>query len=162
MMNTIDLLSNVEIFRGLDRQQLDTVKECCRVTSFNEGGKIFSDGEEAVFIWGVIEGEVDLRFDLPGRDSSKETSVATITPGKVFGWSSFVPPYKYRLSAYATKDCKLIEIKKDCINNIFEKNALIGFRVMSNMSIVIGTRFQQLQDEVALSEGDKLLHQKDN
>ncbi len=161
-MNTIDLLGNVEIFRGLDQEQLKAVNDCCRLNSVNEGEKIFSDGEEAVFIWGVIEGEVDLRFDLPGRDSSKETTVATIAPGKVFGWSSFVPPYKYRLSAYATKDCKLIEIRKDCLNKVFENNALIGYRVMRYMSIVIGTRFQQLQDEVAWSEGDKLLHQKDN
>jgi hypothetical protein len=33
---------------------------------------------------------------------------------------------------------------------------------MNNLAIVIGTRFQQLQDEVALHEGDLLLHQKDN
>lgn len=161
-MNTIDLLGNLEIFRGLDQQQLNTVNDCCRLSSVKEGVKIFSDGGEAVFIWGVIGGEVDLRFDLPGRNSSKETTVATIAPGKVFGWSSFVPPYRYRLSAYATKDSKLIEIKKDCLNKLFENNALIGYRVMNYLSIVIGTRFQQLQDELAVTEGHRLLHHKDN
>jgi CRP-like cAMP-binding protein len=162
-MNTDDLLSQVEIFRGLDQQQLNTVKDCCRIIKINEGEKIFSDGDDAAFLWAVLEGGVDLRYDLPGRDSSKETTVATISSGKVFGWSSFVPPFKYRLSGYcSSKGGRLIEIKKDCLNKVFETNALIGYRVMTNVSVVIGTRFQQLQGEIAVCEGEILLHHKDN
>ena len=65
-MNKIDQLSNVEIFKGLDQQQLDTVNDCCRIITINEGEKLFGDGEDATFLWAVIEGGVDLRFDLPG------------------------------------------------------------------------------------------------
>ena len=162
-MDKIDLLRKVEIFKGLDQQQLETVKDCCRIITINEGEKLFKEGEDATFLWAVIEGGVDLRFELPGGDSSKETTVATISSGKVFGWSSFVPPFKYRLSGYcSSKGCQLIEIKKDCLNKVFETNALIGYRVMTNVSVVIGTRFQQLQDEVAVSEGEILMHHKDN
>jgi CRP-like cAMP-binding protein len=161
-MNPMDNLDKVEIFKGLDQSQITILKDCCSIKTFNEGAKIFGDQEVASFLWAVIEGNVDLRFDLPGRDSEKETTVAAISEGKVFGWSSFVPPYKYRLSAYcSTKACQLLEINKDCLLKVFEAHSLIGYRVMSNLSIVIGTRFQQLQDEVAWSEGDKLLHQKD-
>ncbi|MBI4767325.1 MAG: cyclic nucleotide-binding domain-containing protein [Deltaproteobacteria bacterium] len=162
-MNQSDLLSKVEIFKGLDQQQLDTVNDCCRIITFNEGKKLFSEGEDAAFLWAVIEGKVDLRFELPGSDSSEETIVTTISSGKVFGWSSFVPPFKYRLSGYcSSKSCRLIEIKKNCLQKIFETNALIGYRVMTNVSIVIGTRFQQLQEEIAFCEGEILLHHKDN
>lgn len=162
-MNNIDILSKVEIFKGLDQQQLNTVNECCRLITINEGEKLFGDGEDATFLWAVIEGGVDLRFDLPGGNSSKETTIATISSGKVFGWSSFVPPFKYRLSGYcSSKGCQLIEIKKDCLKKFFETNAMIGYRVMTNVAVVIGTRFQQLQDEIAVCEGEILMHQKDN
>ena len=162
-MNKLDQLGSVEIFKGLDQQQLDAVTDCCRIITINEGEKLFGDGEDATFLWAVIEGGVDLRFDLPGGASSKETTVATLSSGKVFGWSSFVPPFKYRLSGYcSSKGCKLIEIRKDCLKKVFETNALIGYRVMTNVSVVIGTRFQQLQNEIAVCEGEILLHQKDN
>ncbi len=162
-MNLIDFLSKVEVFKGLDQNQLNTVKDCCQIKKFVEGEKISGEGEEATFLGAVIEGGVDLRYDLPGRKSSEEMTITTITEGKVFGWSSFVPPYKLRLSSYcSSKGCQLIEINRDCLLKVFEAQALIGYRVMTNVAIVIGTRFQQLQDEIALFEGEILLHHKDN
>jgi CRP-like cAMP-binding protein len=162
-MNTIEHLDEVEVFKGLEPSQLSAVKDCCQVKTFTEGEKIFGDKDTAHFLWAVVEGRVALRFDLPGRKSSEEMTIATISEGKVFGWSSFAPPYKYRLSAYcSSKDCQLIEINKDCLIKVFEANPLIGYRVMTNVAKVIGTRFQQLQDEVALHDGEILLHHKDN
>lgn len=162
-MNTIEHLNKVEVFTGLDPSQLSAVKDCCQIKKFTEGEKIFGDKEEAHFLWAVIEGGVDLRFDLPGRKSSEEMTITTISEGKVLGWSSFVPPYKYRLSAYcSSKVCQLIEINRNCIIKVFEANPLIGYRVMTNVAMVIGTRFQQLQDEVAWCEGEIMMHRKDN
>jgi CRP-like cAMP-binding protein len=162
-MNTIEHLNKVEVFNGLDSSQFSAVKDCCQVKTYTKGEKIFGDKETAHFLWAVIEGGVDLRFDLPGRKSSEEMTITTISAGKVFGWSSFAPPYKYRLSAYcASKECQLIEINKDSLIKVFEAHPLIGYRVMTNVAKVIGTRFQQLQDEVALHEGEILLHHKDN
>ena len=161
-MKTIDLLNQVEIFKGLDQAQLNAVKDCCQIKTFVEGEKIFGEGEEASVLWAVIEGRVDLRYDLPGRKSSKETTIAGISEGNVFGWSCFVPPFKYRLSGYSTKNSQLIEINRDCLIKVLDGNAPIGYRVMSNLAVVIGTRFQQLQHEAALCEGEILLHHKDN
>jgi signal-transduction protein with cAMP-binding, CBS, and nucleotidyltransferase domain len=163
IMNMIDLLSRVEVFKGLDQIQLNAVKDCCQMKTFVEGEKISGEGEEAAFLWAVIDGRVALRYDLPGRKSSEEMTIATISEGKVFGWSSFVPPYKYRLSCYcSSKDCQLIEIKREGLLKVFEAQTLIGYRVMTNVANVIGTRFQQLQEEVARHEGEIMLHQKDN
>ncbi|MBA4392358.1 MAG: hypothetical protein C0407_02280 [Desulfobacca sp.] len=162
-MNSIDLLNKVEVFEGLDKSQLEAVKECCQKKSFQGEDKISGEGDNASFLWAVISGAVELRFDLPGRKSSEEMTITTISEGKVFGWSSFAPPYKYRLSAYcSSKDCQLIELNRDSLIKVFEAHPLIGYRVMTNVAKVIGTRFQQLQDEVALLEGEALLHHKDN
>jgi len=162
-MNMIDLLDKTEIFKGLDQSQLNAVKDCCQIKTFNEGERICKEGEEATVLRAVIEGKVDLRFDLPGRKSSEKMTVATISDGKSIGWSSFVPPYKYRLSVYcSSQGCQVIEINKDGLIKVFKINPLIGYQVMTNVAIMIGTRFQQLQDEVAWSEGDKLMHHKDN
>jgi CRP-like cAMP-binding protein len=161
-MKVIDFLDKVEVFKGLDEAQLNLVQDCCRMKTFTDGEKIHAEGDEAAFLWSVIEGGVDLRFDLPGRKSSEEMTIATITEGRVFGWSSFVPPYKYRLSAYcSSRGCHLIEIDKSCLVKKFEAQALLGLRIMTNVAVVIGTRFQQLQDEVAWCEGEIMLHRQD-
>ncbi len=162
-MNMIDLLSKTEIFEGLDQAQLNAVKDCCRIKKFNEGERICKEGEEATVLRAVIEGKMDVRFDLPGGKSSEEMTIATISDGKSIGWSSFVPPYKYRLSVYcSSKGCQAIEIDKAGLIKVFETNSLIGYRVMTNVAKIIGTRFHQLQDEVAWCEGELLIHHKDS
>jgi signal-transduction protein with cAMP-binding, CBS, and nucleotidyltransferase domain len=162
-MDMIDLLGKTEIFKGLDQSQLNAIKDCCQLKEFDEGERICKEGEEATVLRAVIEGKVDLRFDLPGAKSSEEMTIATISDGKAIGWSSFVPPYKYRLSVYcSSKGCKVIEINKAGLIKVFEINSLIGYRVMTNVAIIIGTRFHQLQDEVAWCEGEIMIHHKDN
>ena len=161
-MDLIAFLGQVEVFRGLDSIQLKALKPCCQVKLFKQGDKIFSEDDDAYFLWAVVDGQVELRFDLPGRESAGETTISNILPGKVFGWSSLVPPNIYRLSAYGTTpDVEALQIDRDCLIKLFSKDPRIGYLVMSNVAIVIGTRFQQLQDELSLKNGKSMLFQSD-
>jgi CRP-like cAMP-binding protein len=161
-MDLIGFLGQVEVFKGLDPNQLKVLKPCCQVILFKQGDKIFSEDDDAFFLWAVVDGQVDLRFDLPGRESAGETTISTVLPGKVFGWSSLVPPNIYRLSAYCTSpDVEALQINRDCLKKLFRKDPLIGYVIMSNVAIVIGTRFQQLQDELSLKNGKSMLFQSD-
>jgi len=161
-MDLIGFLGQVEVFRGLDSIQLKALKPCCLVKQFKQGNRIFREDDDAYFLWAVVDGQVDLRFDLPGRESAGETTISNILPGKVFGWSSLVPPNIYRLSAYgATPDVEVLQINRDCLIKLFSKDPRIGYLVMSNVAIVVGTRFQQLQDELSLKNGKSMLFQSD-
>ncbi len=161
-MDLIGFLGQVEVFRGLDAIQLKFLKPCCQVKLFKQGDKIFSEDDDAFFLWAVVDGQIDLRFDLPGRESAGEMSISKILPGKVFGWSSLVPPNIYRLSAYAlTTDVEVLQINRDCLIKLFSKDPRIGYLVMSNVASVISTRFQKLQDELSLKNGKSMLFQSD-
>jgi CRP-like cAMP-binding protein len=161
-MDLIGFLGQVEVFKGLDSSQLKAIKPCCQIKQFKQKEKIFSEDEDAYFLWAVVDGQIDLRFDLPGRESAGETTISNILPGKVFGWSSLVPPNIYRLSAYcSTPVGEVVQLDRDCLVKLFTKDPRIGYLVMSNVAIVIGTRFQQLQDELSLKNGNGLLFQSD-
>ena len=98
----------------------------------------------------IIDGQVDLRFELPGRPSSEENTISSMTPAKTIGWSSFVPPYKYKLSAYcAGETCRILQIEKDYLLGLFEKDSQMGYTVISNLTGVASTRFHRLQDAAA-------------
>ena len=114
--------------------------------SFEIGNRLFGEGEKAKYIWIVTEGQIDLRFDLPGRTSSELNTISSICSKKTLGWSSFVPPYKYRLSAYcAGTSCKILRLEKESLVEILEKDNHIGYVVMSNVAGIISSRFHQLQ-----------------
>ena len=117
-----------------------------------------AEGDDAGHLWVVMEGQVGLRFDLPGHDTSKENTVSENTEGNTIGWSSFVPPHKYRLSAYCDSDaCKLLQVEKECLVRLFEKDPKVGYTVMSEIANVIGKRFNQLQEEVIKRAGEEIM-----
>ena len=121
-MVNLEILDKIEAFNGFDEDQLKHVQSYCKKTEFKQGERLFIEGDEAKMLWVVINGEVDMRFDMPGRPTSKENTITTISPYQVFGWSCFVPPHKYRLSAYCScETCEVISIEKIRLERLFKK-----------------------------------------
>ncbi|CAB1059907.1 hypothetical protein D1BOALGB6SA_4672 [Olavius sp. associated proteobacterium Delta 1] len=149
-MTSLDFLRSVEVFKGLIDSQLTGFKDHCREMEFRQNEKLFSEGDEASCLWIVNEGRVDLRFDLPDRSTSTKNTISSISKFMTFGWSSLVAPHKYRLSAYcATTSCKVIQIEREQLVEIFKRDSKTGYRVMSNLVEIIGQRFRQLQDSAS-------------
>ena len=142
-----EFLKRVDIFKGLSDAQLDKILPGCQEIEYQGGHRLFAEGESSDRVWIVTAGQVDLRFDLPGRSTSEENTIFTITAGNTLGWSSFVPPYQYKLSAYcATRTCNILQIKKEFLINLFEKDSRMGYFVISNLTGVASTHFHQLQN----------------
>ena len=141
-----DFLQSVGIFKGLDKNQLSAVQGCCREEEHKAGTKLFGEGEQASHLYIVKKGQVDLRFDLPGRPTSEKSTISSILEFKAFGWSSLVAPYKYSLSAYCSaQTCEVVKIERQSLARLFEEDNRLGYLVLSNMARVIGKRFQKLE-----------------
>jgi signal-transduction protein with cAMP-binding, CBS, and nucleotidyltransferase domain len=161
-MSYMEFLKKIEIFKGLNTSQLSDILHFCSEVKFQKDDKIFSEGEIASRLWIVVEGRADIRFDVPGHPSSKLHTIEAIdddnTEARTLGWSCFVPPYKYRLSAYCVSDkCLMLYIEKDKISAFFDKNKDVGYLVMANLVKITGYRFDKLQDKVATVMGDDLM-----
>jgi NADP-reducing hydrogenase subunit HndB len=151
-MGDLDFLKKVEIFKGLNQEQLKTVKKGGQEKEYIYGDRLFAEGENADRIWLVADGQVDLRFDLPGRPTSEENTVFSISTPQTLGWSSFVPPFKYALSAYsATKSCKILQINKEHLLECFEKDHRMGLMFMTNVAAIASRHFDQLQESATVS-----------
>lgn len=157
-MTGIDFLDKVQIFQGLNRKQLAAIVECCVEAEFQPGTRIFKQGEDALFLWIVKEGRVDLRFEVEGSASSEAKTISSIPEAGAFGWSSFTSPHKYRLSGYCSgQSCKFIKVERDGLRQLFDEDPDIGYVVMSNVATVVGTRFHEFQEEAARHRGHDLL-----
>jgi NADP-reducing hydrogenase subunit HndB len=151
-MNGLDFFKKVEIFKGLNQDQLNSVRKGGREKKYFYGDRLFAEGEGADRIWLVLDGQIDLRFELPGRTTSEENTIFSITAAQTLGWSSFVPPFKYALSAYsATKSCKIIQIHRDHLLECFEKDPQMGLTFMTNVAAIASMHFDQLQESATVS-----------
>ena len=158
-MVSLDFLEKIDIFKGLDDNQLAAVQGCCQETEFQRGDRIFGVREDPICLWAVMEGKIDLEQDSPGSMPFHENIVSSVSEAMIFGWPSLVSPYKYRLSAYcATRKCKVIKIDKGCLTKLFDGDKRMGYKVMSRLLSVISNRFHQLQEEVIKSKGQELMN----
>jgi signal-transduction protein with cAMP-binding, CBS, and nucleotidyltransferase domain len=158
-MVSLDFLEDVDTFSELDDDQLTAIQKCCEVANFRRGEAIFAAGEVPEYFWLVLDGEVNLIWDAPEGPAMQEDTISTLSEGMPFGWSSLVPPHKYRLSAQcASRSCKTVKILRDCLLQLFEDDAQLGYKVMSKVMIVVGQRFHQLQDEVARRRGHDIMN----
>ncbi|MDM8523186.1 cyclic nucleotide-binding domain-containing protein [Desulfococcaceae bacterium HSG8] len=157
-MISLDFLEKVEVFKGLDDEQLTAVQACCQEKGFKQGDKLFNEGEDAAHLYAVIEGQVDLKFDSSEGSDVDKSILSSVTEAKAFGWSSLVPPYKLTLSCYcASRNCKVAEVDSKQLIGLFEKDNVLGYRVMSNLSELVGRRFNNLQNEIAKRRGEEMM-----
>ena len=157
-MINLEFFKKVEIFQGLNDQQLSEIMNCGEEKAFEQETRLFEKGETADYLWIVREGQVDLRFDFPGLASSEENTITSVSEAGAFGWSSIVPPNKYRLAGYSTDGgCKLIKVKRENLLNLFDKDPDIGYVVMSNLAALVGARFHTMQEEVTHRRGQDLM-----
>ena len=157
-MISLEFLKNVEVFQGLDNEQLAEIIKCSEEEEFQHETRLFEKGENAAYLWIVREGRVVLRFDFPGLASSEENKLSSIPEAGAFGWSSIVSPNKYRLSGYSTGGgCKLIKVERESLLKLFEKDPDIGYVVMSNLATLVGERFHSLQEDAARRRGQDIM-----
>jgi len=160
-----EFLDRFEAVKNLTEKQRATLANLCEEVSFKRDDRLFAEGDPATHLWLVVDGRVDLRFEMPDkRVSTTDHTVSSVevTPqkseAKTLGWSCFVPPFKMRLSAYcATPSCRVIRLPKKDLLQYFEDDPAMGYRFMSYMVKIVGYRFQQFQDVVAKMAGDTIM-----
>jgi toluene monooxygenase system ferredoxin subunit len=148
-MVTPEYLRSVEIFDGLTDEELAEVAESCEEIDVDKEMNLFEENSAAGFLYSLVEGNLSLRYELPGRDGKKENTVARLSPGGTCGWASMVPPFKYNVAAYCTDEsCKAVRLDRDKLMAVLDANHTIGYKVMRNLARVISRRFLHLRDEV--------------
>lgn len=164
-MVTLELLKSIKAFSNMDEEQLLALKPHCETLEYRQDERLFREGDDAQHLWYIVEGEVDLRFEMPSRSRTHpERTVASVgvkepaPEAKVLGWSCFIPPFRMRLSAYCITDrCRIVRIPKSVLTDLFEKDPAMGYQFLSYLITVVGYRFQQFQDHVARNLGEDLM-----
>lgn len=159
-MISLDFLEQVDVFRTLNDVQLSAIQECAEIVDFKRGDPIFIQGDDASYVWIVLEGDVELRTESGDQEGRTDSSPAFMSEVQAFGWACFVPPYQYCLSGYCvSRWCKIIRLNREDLLAIFEQDAVIGFKVMDYLLGAVGKQFEQFQEEIAKDRGIEMMSQ---
>ena len=93
---------------------------------FSSGQVLFKEGQLGDFMYGLLEGEVDLRIN--GK------AVETIRPGEVFGVGALVGVEKRTYTAVAKTDCKVAFLDQRRFFFAVQETPMFALEVMKSYS----------------------------
>jgi CRP-like cAMP-binding protein len=140
MTTTLEqVLGAQAFFDGLSGEYIATLASVAEPVEVSIGRKLFHEGDVADACFLILEGDIALEMDVPGRGAHV---VQTLHPGDMLGWSWLIAPYRYAYDAQALTGVKAIRFDAVALRAKKEADVGFGFEVMQRFAEVLVRRMQ--------------------
>lgn len=143
-MVSVEKLKNIDIFKGLNENQLGKITELCEERELEAGARCFTQGEKAEKLHICVSGAVDIKVWLR-MPWGIELTLYTARDGVTFGWYALVEPYIYFNTAQCVKKTVELTIDNSKLLELFKEDPKIGYLVFDNLLIVMKSILQEDQ-----------------
>jgi CRP-like cAMP-binding protein len=146
-MVSAEWLKKTELFGNLNESQLNAILSRSSIESFPEGKTIFRQGDEANYLYILIEGMLDLsvktgeKFDFLTSKVEKE--------GAAFGIPSLIEPFRYNVTAVCLKPSKVLVINAGRLKMDMEKDPKMGMEIMKKLVSIYFNRLNEIRSGVS-------------
>jgi CRP/FNR family transcriptional regulator, cyclic AMP receptor protein len=134
-----ELLRRYPFFGQLTDAHLKALAMVSEVEEVKAGTLIFAEGKPADYFYFLLEGSIDLTYNV-GEGLNPKTfkvfQVGEINPEEVFGISSLIEPYSINANGTAAVDCRYIAIDAKALRAMMEMDNRLGFLFMSRIAKV--------------------------
>lgn len=147
-MNLIDHISKITLFRGLPLNQLEAVARIAEENPWEKGKIIFSDNEQGMGFYAVIQGRVKI-YKL--ASDGREQTLHILHPPEIFGEVPVFAGKNFPAWAETMEKSRILFFPRDAIISLIEKNPSIALNMLAELSIRL-RRFTYLIDDLSLKE----------
>ena len=151
MKTLATMLADQNMFRGMSEADLELIAECGTNVRFNEGERIFREGEPADHFYLIRHGRVGLDFFMPQRGA---VTTQTLGEGDVLGWSWLFEPYKWHYDSHAVLMTRAIAFNAACLRGKIGEDPRLGYELMRRFAHVVIDRLQQARLQILDVYGD--------
>ena len=142
-----ELLGNIEFFKGFDRDAMDIVINSSRDRSFNRGGVLFAENDDAKDLFVVTEG----RIAIANRSADgRESMVALMERGDLFGELPLFDGRQRSAEARALEFSTVITIPYPPLREIYRQSPELLWNVVEMLASRLRATDEQLADSVFL------------
>lgn len=158
-------LAEFFIFSEISKGEISELAQCGELLEFDTNEIIFREGENALNLYGVFDGEVELSIlfkdkilkkDIQYEESivtrietlEKNIVIDTIKPGEIFGWSAFINPRLFTSTAKCAKPTRVFSLVATDLQVIFDKNPQVGYFFINRLAEIISKRLRDRTDKL--------------
>ncbi|HVO42794.1 MAG TPA: cyclic nucleotide-binding domain-containing protein [Aggregatilineales bacterium] len=131
-MNLFELLKGIELFSGLEDDQLRRLMAISQEATYNDGEVIFAQGDEGESLYIIREGQVEVSVEQNNRRRSQ----IYLGDGQIFGEMALIDFGRRSATVHAVRDKTVVDlIRRDDFFALCDSDKALGYVVMRNMAI---------------------------
>lgn len=134
-----ELLTDTDVFRGLEHDDLEFIAGCGTNVSFAAGASIAREGSPANHFYVIRAGKVALEVAVPQAGALE---IETLGPGEVLGWSWLFPPYRWTFDVRAVEATRAVSLDGACLRDKCTNEPRLGYELMQRFARVMSDRLQ--------------------
>ncbi len=141
-MNLLELIRNVEIFRGLTDDELNEIVAISQSKQMKAGESLVEEGDIGEEFFLITEGSVEV---IVGATLPTSRTVLHLGEGQLIGEMALIDLGRRSASVRAIADPTVVQVihNKDFLD-LCERNARVGFVVMRNMAADLSFKLRHL------------------
>ena len=143
---TKEFIEYLSLIEELNENELEIIRPLIEQITCKAEKEIFKQGEEAKYLYLLLEGEVIIHFNPKGEAA---LTISNIGKGDMFGWSSVLGSHTYTSGAMCTEDGKLLRIKGSDLEELCQEHPETGILIVERIASVIAKRLMNTQNQVA-------------
>ena len=142
-----EALRETILFAGLDDEQLDHIAAAGSVQSLQRGVVVFDEGAEPGEFYLVLSGRVAIAQE---SDDGRESLLAVLGPGELFGEMGFLDGYNRSAQARALEESQVLMVPYAELRLLYESNPSALWSAVALLARRLRAMDQALSDTVFL------------
>ena len=135
----VAMLGEQRFFYGMGTEHLTTLASVAAPVSYVAGARVFDEGEPAEACFLILEGDIALELEMPGRG---QHVVQTLHAGDMLGWSWLLSPYRYAFDAQTLTATRAIRFDAVALRDAKQADPAFGYELMQRFAEVLVRRMQ--------------------
>ena len=139
------VLGACQLFENLDEANLTLIEDLAQRRELTKGERLFDLGSQADHVFVVLDGTMELCVPLSIHGAIREVVIASEGAGTTLGWSAFVKPYRFRLSARAATAASGASFERAGLLRLIDQDPSFGCVVLGRIAEIISQRLLTVQ-----------------
>jgi CRP-like cAMP-binding protein len=140
-MDSTKILEKVEIFRGLSPTQLESLVQISEEKKYRGGEAVFTERSSGTEVYIIKKGKVCVELGLKGKPNT--ATIQRLSVGQIFGELALVDQRSRSATVTCENDSEIITIDRSRLNELFSRDARLGYIVMKNLAQLLAERLRR-------------------
>ncbi|OGO43268.1 MAG: hypothetical protein A2137_02405 [Chloroflexi bacterium RBG_16_58_8] len=144
-MMVIRTLKQCPVFATLNKAELEKVAALAVPRQYEAGATIFKGIGRSEELLLIEEGRVALQIDMvvTSPQATKRVTVDMVDKNELLGWSAFIEPDAYILTAVCLKNTRALAINSTGLRALMQEDCHIGYGFLNGLIKVVNSRLHE-------------------